>query len=147
MIKVMNACLSIKEISECVSGFIVKRRVKKLLAELHLRKLAPKKIDISRIGDYFFIVAYNEIDHGFISHTAAGSQSRNIHLGMLKCIVEYIERQVLLKNMDAFCGFSEGLSSTGFAAYPSIFACRSKAIKIAREKARLEAIERFVFVQ
>lgn len=104
-----------------------------------IEKNIPKlKYQLYKLGNVYLCTASDiddEADGLFNKRLTCGSSSVP-HLAKIKAISEYVERDAWRKSLET--------STTGFAAYPFIYA-RKKAFLRAREHAYYEMIERYVW--
>ena len=97
----------------------------------------PRKIEISKFGEFYKCYAYD-------SEKIAGSMSPSVHAGsskvkeiaILKALSEYYERKAVYA--------SDFKYTNGAAAQPVLFS-RSKALKIAKKRSFMDALERYAF--
>jgi hypothetical protein len=115
----------------------------KFTSDLKTRGALPKNIELSRIGHVFLASVFNELKSEIITESIFSGMDTNPDIAVLKGLVEMTERLAF------FEGSRKGLSSCstersdGFAAFP--YGLVANTQEVARENARNEAIERFVW--
>jgi hypothetical protein len=121
-------------------------KVELLLKELSALNLAPRHIELTKVGTGFFATVFNNADRASpITESVAVGFSNNSGLAILKGLTEWLERLALFegaKNGEECCRTER---SDGMAAYPVILSDFSFAKENARKNAFNEALERYTW--
>ena len=113
-----------------------------LLKELKLKGQLPKNIDISIVGNRFWVACYDENESDIISESSTTGFSEDRNIAILKALSENAERSAFRS------GYKKQLTtcmtdrSDGFAAYPIFY---KNAEALAHQAAYNEAVERYVW--
>lgn len=115
-----------------------------LLTELKFKNKLPKNIDISKIGDRYWCVCYDEDNSEIISESSTTGFAESSDVALLKALSERAERRAFRTGHMRKLSSCMTERSDGFAAYPLFY--RNAEVS-ARNSALSEAIERYAWAQ
>lgn len=120
-------------------------KLKHILRRLGQKGFAPRCLEITPLSEFFFGVAFDQIDNEVISDSVFTGFARDPSLALLKAVVEMVERQAFEEGKRKGITSCQTERSDGFAAYPTFALPRKLAHAKARSNALNEAIERFAW--